>query len=76
MGKLTDKLMKQSKIKICKIFSNGSTVFLGTSLNNNNLKQYQVYEKDHLSFFLNNKSKTTFIVKSNYSLKYKNQYLV
>ena len=59
--------------KYIKIFSDGSiNTNFTISLKS---KKFQILEKDHKNFFLNKKNKTSNIKNSEYSSKYKTQYL-
>jgi hypothetical protein len=59
--------------KYIEVFSDGSVNFRFNSFVD--LKKLKIYEKDHKNFFLNKKKKITNIKNSDYSSKYKNQYL-
>ena len=59
--------------KCIEVFSDGSVNF---RFNNSvPLKKLKIYEKDNKNFFLNKKRKMNNIENSDYSSKYKNQYL-
>lgn len=59
--------------KCIEVFSDGSLNFcLNKSVSS---KKLRIYEKDNKNFFLNKKKKMANIKNSNYSSKYKNQYL-
>lgn len=59
--------------KYIKIFSDGSVNFQLTI--NAKHKKFQILEKDHNNFFLNKKNKKMTVKNSDYSSKYKTQYL-
>lgn len=59
--------------KCIEVFSDGSVNFCFN--NPVSLKKLKIYEKDNKNFFLNKKKKMSNIKNSDYSSKYKNQYL-
>jgi hypothetical protein len=59
--------------KYIEVFSDGSVHFRFNSFVD--LKKLKIHEKDHKNFFLNKKKKIANIKNSDYSSKYKNQYL-
>jgi hypothetical protein len=66
--------MKIHKLKNIQIFSNGSTSFSYTILNN--LKFYTFLEKDHTNFNLNEKNKNLKLSIEKFSSMYKNKYFI
>lgn len=59
--------------KKIQIFSDGSLNFYPN--NSIDSKKLKIYEKDHINFSFNKKKKVTNTKNSDYSSKYKNQYL-
>lgn len=58
--------------KYIQLLSNGSVNIVSKSTYN---KQFNIYKKDHINFFLNKKQKIQYNKSFDSSVKFKNQYL-